>query len=177
MRARFMMAKLVASTAESLWRSLRRKYPKTASDRVVLHVSDTSRSAFRSRKVNVSMTTGTEVCSSAPDSCRMSQYSRARRCSGSRERARAIHARCRRKRPRLASSNFVVDAIVIDGCPLRFAVPECDRAPRLRLQHLLANGLAEPDPRRCAPTGLQPCAMQRVRAREGRFASFPCMSL
>src|SRR2546426_11828882 len=75
-RARFMIAKLVASTADSLCRSARRKHSHDCSrsrgseGRIFtvpgleiesFHFKATSRLALRSRKVNVSMTTGTEV--------------------------------------------------------------------------------------------------------------------
>jgi hypothetical protein len=74
--SRFTRAKLEASTAESSWRSPRRKDSQpcsrsavpqatTRSRRTVpsesFQASATSRAALRSRKVNVSNTTGTEV--------------------------------------------------------------------------------------------------------------------
>ena len=59
---------------------------------VSFHANATSLLALRSRKVNVSMTTGTEVCSLAPAARNRSHCSRACACSGSRDNARAIHA-------------------------------------------------------------------------------------
>src|SRR5207302_9264721 len=62
---------------------------------------------------------------------------------------------------RVAASGLVVNAIVIDGCPLRIAVPDGNGACSLRLEHDLADrvahklGDASPRPGRSLAQGVE----------------------
>src|SRR5690606_10510735 len=101
------------------------------------------RAALRSRNVNVSITTATEVWNRTPSPTNRSQLSRARGCSGSRVSARAIQAPVSTKTLSPArTSALVVDAVVVDRRASWLAVPEGDRPAGARPQPDAPDGFA-----------------------------------
>src|SRR6202048_2240026 len=69
--------------------------------------------------------------------------------------------RCQRKRTPLGASGLVMDAVVLNRCPLWLPVPQCNRTRRAWLEHDLANRVsdqlsdASPGPSGRLPQGLE----------------------
>jgi hypothetical protein len=182
-----MIAKLVASTEESLCRSGRRKYSQDCSrsrssqGRILsvpglwiasFHASATSRLALRSRNVNVSVTTGWNCGASRPPRATAPTVLALANGVGPVTGRGRSRPRCRRKPLPLAASGLVVNAIVFDGHPLRLAVPNGNRACGLRLQHDLSDRFADQRRDTAPPSAPRPCAVRRALPCEGNLGLY-----
>jgi len=153
-----MIVKLVASTADNLCRSARRKYShdrcksRRSHGRMLrvpgwvtesFHANATSLLALRSRKVNVSMTTATEVCSQAPAHATGPIVHALAHAAGLATTPGRSTPRCRRRPARPVGSRLVVNAIVRERAAFRLAIPDRNGTFSWRHQNNFADRFAD----------------------------------